>query len=68
MSCSCPGHPCEHTASLVVSNDDLVSVRDVMRELPRMVRELGSGKREQFVVLRKGKMVARLIPVIRCSG
>jgi antitoxin (DNA-binding transcriptional repressor) of toxin-antitoxin stability system len=46
-----------------VSNDELVTVRDAMRELNRLVEKLVSGERRQFVLMRHGKMVARIVPL-----
>lgn len=46
-----------------VANDELVTVRDTMRGLNRMVEQLQSGEREQFVLMHHGRMVARLVPV-----
>lgn len=48
---------------LEVSNDDLVTVRDAMRGLNRLVEELQSGQRNQVVLMHRGRMVARIVPV-----
>lgn len=46
-----------------VSNDELVSVRDAMRSLNRMVDDLAAGRREKYVLMKKGRMVAVVIPM-----
>lgn len=48
---------------VAVSNDELVTVRDAMRGLHKMVEQLQGGEREQFVLMHKGQMVARIVPV-----
>jgi hypothetical protein len=48
---------------VTVANDELATVRDAMRGLNRMVEQLLSGEREQFVLMRGGQMVARLVPI-----
>lgn len=46
-----------------VSNDELVSVRAAMRGMNRMVDQLESGEAEKFVLMKKGRMVAVVIPM-----
>lgn len=46
-----------------VSNDELVTVRDAMRELNRMVTQLEDGRAEQFVLMHRGRMVAAVVPL-----
>lgn len=46
-----------------VSNDELVTVREAMRHLNRMVEQLQAGEREQFVLIHRGRMVARIVPL-----
>jgi antitoxin (DNA-binding transcriptional repressor) of toxin-antitoxin stability system len=48
---------------VAVSNDELVTVRDAMRGLNRMVAQLQSGERDQFVLMQRGRMVARIVPI-----
>lgn len=49
--------------SVSVSNDDLVTVRAAMRGLHKLVAELQAGDREQVVLMHKGRMVARIVPL-----
>jgi hypothetical protein len=46
-----------------VSNDELRTVRDAMRELNRMVDQLDSGDSEKFVLTRRGQMRAVVLSV-----
>jgi hypothetical protein len=48
-----------------VSNDELRTVRDAMRELNRMVEALERGEREKFVLTQRNRMRAVLIPLER---
>lgn len=48
-----------------ISNEELVTVRDGMRELNKFVDRLISGEREKYVLMRHGKMVAIVISVDR---
>lgn len=48
--------------AVMVDNDDLVTVRDAMRSLNRMVDDLTSRRRDQFVLMKQGQMVALVIP------
>jgi hypothetical protein len=46
-----------------VSNDELRTVRDAMRELNRMVEELDRGESEKFVLTKHGQMRAVVVSV-----
>ena len=46
-----------------VSNDELRTVRDAMRELNRMVDELERGDSEKFVLTKSGQMRAVVVSV-----
>ncbi len=46
-----------------VSNDELRTVRDAMRELNRMVEQLDSGDSEKFVLTKHGQMRAVVVSV-----
>ncbi len=46
-----------------VSNDELRTVRDAMRELNRMVDLLDSGDSEKFVLTKHGQMRAVVVSV-----
>ena len=46
-----------------VSNDELRTVRDAMRELNRMVDHLESGESEKYVLTKGGQMRAVVISV-----
>lgn len=48
---------------ITVSNDELVTVRDAMRGLNRMVDQLVAGDADKFVLTRHGKMVAVVVPL-----
>jgi hypothetical protein len=50
-----------------VSNDELRTVRDAMRELNRMVEELERGESEKFVLTKHGQMRAVVVSVDRFS-
>jgi antitoxin (DNA-binding transcriptional repressor) of toxin-antitoxin stability system len=49
--------------SILVSNDELVTVRDAMRGLNRMVERLEAGDQDQYVLMHRGRMVAVLTPI-----
>jgi PHD/YefM family antitoxin component YafN of YafNO toxin-antitoxin module len=51
------------SASIVVGNDELATVRDGMRGLNRMVDELVAGDREKYVLTRHGQMHAVVLSV-----
>lgn len=53
----------QRAARVEVGNDELVSVRDAMRGLNRMVDQLASGEAEKFVLMKKGRMAAVVIPI-----
>ena len=46
-----------------VSNDELRTVRDAMRELNRMVDRLESGDSEKYVLTKNGRMRAVVLSV-----
>jgi PHD/YefM family antitoxin component YafN of YafNO toxin-antitoxin module len=46
-----------------VSNDELRTVRDAMRELNRMVDELERGESEKYVLTKHGQMRAVVLSV-----
>lgn len=48
-----------------VSNEELCTVRDAMRELNRMVEALARGEREKFVLTQRNQMRAVLVPLER---
>lgn len=56
-------NPVSRQTRVAVSNDELVTVRDAMRGLNRMVAQLQAGERDQFVLMHKGCMVARIVPI-----
>lgn len=48
---------------IAVANDELVTVREAMRSLNRLVAALEAGEAEKFVVMKRGRMVAVLRPL-----
>jgi hypothetical protein len=54
-------------SEVTVSNDQLRTVRDAMRELNRMVDVLGRGDVEKFVLTQRNQMKAVLLPLHRFS-
>lgn len=46
-----------------VSNDELRTVRDAMRELNRLVEQLECGDAEKYVLTKQGRMRAVLLSV-----
>jgi len=48
---------------VTVSNAELVTVRDAMRGLNKLVDQLAAGDAEKFVLTRHGKMVAVVVPL-----
>jgi prevent-host-death family protein len=46
-----------------VSNEELCSVRDAMRELGRLVERLERGESEKFVITKHGQMRAVVLSV-----
>jgi len=50
-------------ARLEVSNEELRTVRDAMRELNRMVERLESGDSEKYVLTKNGQMRAVVLSV-----
>lgn len=51
-----------------VSNDELRTVRDAMRELNRMVEDLERGESEKFVLTKNGQMRAVVVSVEMFAG
>jgi hypothetical protein len=51
--------------AVTVSNDELRTVRDAMRELNRMVESLGRGELEKFVITQRNQMRVVLLPLDR---
>lgn len=54
-------------SEVTVSNDELRTVRDAMRELNRMVDLLSRGDLSKFVLTHRNKMKAVLLPLDRFS-
>jgi hypothetical protein len=50
-------------ASIEVSNEELVTIRDAMRTMPALLSALERGEQEKFVLMRHGKMRAVLVTV-----
>ena len=50
-------------AKVEVSNDELRTVRDAMRELNRMIENLDSGASEKYVLTKSGQMRAVVVSV-----
>jgi hypothetical protein len=50
-------------ATVTVSNDELRTVRDAMRELNRMVEALGCGELSKFVLTQRNQMKVVLLPL-----
>lgn len=46
-----------------VSNDEMCSVREAMRTLNRLVDDLVLGDREKVVLMKRGRMVAVIVPL-----
>jgi len=55
----------EHTDSLRVSNAELASVRDAMRERNRMIDALEQGELDKIVLTRRNRMRAVVITLER---
>lgn len=55
-------------ARVEVSNDELRTVRDAMRELNRMVEKLETGESEKFVLTKHGQMRAVVVSVELFAG
>jgi PHD/YefM family antitoxin component YafN of YafNO toxin-antitoxin module len=53
------------TDSLRVSNDELATVREAMRELHRLLDQLDAGQLEKVVLTQKNQMRAVLVSVER---
>jgi antitoxin (DNA-binding transcriptional repressor) of toxin-antitoxin stability system len=49
--------------TILVGNGELVTVRDAMRVLNRIVDRIESGEIEKAVLTRKGRMVAVVVPL-----
>ena len=54
-------------AKVEVSNDELRTVREAMRELNRMVESLDNGDSEKFVLTKHGRMRAVVVSVEQFS-
>lgn len=52
---------------VAVTNDELVTVRDAMRGMNRMVERLEAGEVEKFVLMHRGRMVAAIVPLREVS-
>ena len=50
-------------ARVEVSNDELRTVRDAMRELNQMIERLDAGESEKFVLTKSGQMRAVVVSV-----
>jgi antitoxin (DNA-binding transcriptional repressor) of toxin-antitoxin stability system len=46
-----------------VGNNELVTVREAMRGLSELVRQLEAGEVDKFILTRHGKMVAAFVPL-----
>jgi PHD/YefM family antitoxin component YafN of YafNO toxin-antitoxin module len=57
----------ERTESVRVSNAELASVRDAMRELNRMIDALEHGELDKIVLTRRNRMRAVVITLERYS-
>ena len=55
-------------AKVEVSNEELRTVRNAMRELNRMVDELERGESEKFVLTKNGQMRAVVVSVERFAS
>lgn len=53
--------------SLSVSNQELATVRDAMRQLPRLLASLDDGQLEKIVLCQRNQMRAVLVSVERYS-
>lgn len=53
--------------SVRVSNDELATVREAMRELPRLLAELETGEVNKVVLTQRNQMRAVLVTVERYS-
>jgi antitoxin (DNA-binding transcriptional repressor) of toxin-antitoxin stability system len=57
----------EQDMSVRVSNDELATVREAMRELPRLLAELETGEVNKVVLTQRNQMRAVLVTVERYS-
>ena len=64
---ACVAHMPERTDSVRVSNAELASVRDAMRELNRMIDALEQGEVDKIVLTRRNRMRAVVITLERYS-
>lgn len=51
------------TARLLTCNEEMFTIRDAMRELNVIVRRIEEGEIEKAILMRKGKMVAAVVPL-----
>jgi hypothetical protein len=52
-------------SKITTSNEELITVRDAMREMPRLIQALKNkdGGVEKYVLMKNGRMVAVLLDV-----
>jgi antitoxin (DNA-binding transcriptional repressor) of toxin-antitoxin stability system len=50
-----------------VRNEELYTIREAMRELHKIVRQLETGELEQAVLMRNNQMVAVIVPLERAQ-
>jgi hypothetical protein len=55
-------------AEISVSNSELRTVRDAMRDLNRMVESLERGERDKFVLVQRNQMRAVVVSLDRFSA
>lgn len=62
-----PGHSDTYGSTIAVENSELLTVREAMREMNRVVDQVESGQAEKFVLTAHGKMRAVVISVDKYS-